>query len=60
MWKGKVTEELIKLHNQYLKKYGMEPDEFAEIFYDGMSYDEYVGYIKECLEKDLEIPDVVK
>lgn len=60
MWNGKVTEELKQLHEQYYEKYEMEPDWYAEIFYAGMSYEEYLGYIRECLGKGLEIPDVVK
>lgn len=60
MWKGKVTEELIELHKVYLKEYHMEPDEYSEILYDGMSYDEYVGYIRQCLQKGVQIPEVVK
>lgn len=60
MWKGKVTKELKNLHGQYYEMFETEPDWYAEIFYDGMSYEEYIGYIKECLEKEVEIPDVVQ
>lgn len=61
MWEGKITQELIELHREYREKHDdMGADEYEEIFYDGMSYEEYIGYIRLCLEKNLEIPDVVK
>lgn len=60
MWKGKVTEELIELHKAYFERYNMEPDEYIEILYDGMAYDEYVGYIQQCLQNGVQIPEVVK
>lgn len=60
MWKGKVTPELIELHHEYQKKYDMKPDEYAEIMYDGMNYDEYIGYIRIYLEKkNCEISDML-
>ncbi len=60
MWEGLVTEELKELFRLYDDKFGCDPDEYAEIYYDGMSYDEFVGYIKECLSTGKEIPDVVE
>ena len=60
MWKGRVTNELIELHKAYLEKYNMEPDEYCEILYDAMSYEEYVGYIQTCLKERVQIPKVVK
>lgn len=60
MWEGKITQELVDLHGKYLDKYGAEPDEYDQIIYNGMSYDEYITYIRLCLEKNLEMPDIVK
>lgn len=60
MWNGRVTQELIELHSKYLEYFGNEPDEYAEIFYDAMSYEEYISYIRKCLEEKVEIPDVVQ
>lgn len=60
MWTGKLTDELKELYKQYYEMFETEPDWYAEIFYDGMSYEEYVGFIRECLKKKVEIPYVVK
>ncbi|KAA3383956.1 hypothetical protein F1904_11935 [Akkermansia muciniphila] len=61
MWNGKWTKELEGLYDEYAAMWdGMEPDEYEEILYDVMTYEEFVGYIKECLEKHLEIWDVVE
>ena len=59
MWKGLFDEEMRRLFVLYNERFGGCPDEYEEIAYDLMSYDEFAGYIKECLEKDVEIPDVV-
>ena len=47
------------MSKHYDKQFKRDPDTYEEIAYDLMSYDEFAGYIKECLEKDVEIPDVV-
>ena len=60
MWEGKYTEEMDKLFTEYIKMFGGDPDGYEGIAYHAMDYDEFMGYIKECLEKHLEIPDVVK
>ncbi len=60
MWEGLVTEELKELYRLYDDKFGCDPDTYAEIYYDDMSYDEFVGYIKECLETGKSIPNVVE
>lgn len=45
------------------KLYALEhhggPDEYDELCYDAMTYDEFVGYIREALEKHCCIVDVV-
>lgn len=61
MWEGKVTEELKDLYIQYAELFdGMYPDEYAELegCYD-ISYDEFVGYIKECIKRKEKMPDVM-
>lgn len=61
-WRGrKVTEELKKLYKQYDELFRGYPDEYLELegCYDDMSYEEYVGYIKECIEKKKAMPYVV-
>lgn len=60
MWRGKITEKLKKLHEEYFKKFDCEPDEYAEIVYCAMTYDEYIGYIKQCIEENKEMPDIVE
>lgn len=63
LWHGKVTEELKELYIQYEKLFSpFYPDNYAEIDYEGyqdMTYDEYVGYIKECIKQKKEMPDIV-
>lgn len=60
MWKGKFDASLKELFLQYQERFNCCPDLYAEIAYELMTYDEFSGYIRECLEKNVEIPDVVK
>ena len=39
---------------------GVEPEDYEEILYSAMTYEEFVGYIRECLRTGKEIPDVVE
>ena len=59
MWKGRFDEEIRMLFDEYEKKFGCDPDTCEEIAYYAMSYDELAKYIKECLEKGVEIDEVV-
>ena len=60
MWKGKITLELKELARKYADEHhGCGPDEYDEIFYDTITYDEFVGYIQEALEKHCCIVDVI-
>ena len=60
MWNGAVTEELKTLAHQYEEKFhGAWADGYDELNYDAMSYDEFVGFIKECLASGKEMPEVV-
>lgn len=60
MWNGKVTEELKDLFRRYDEAFGEgDPDEYDELCYDAMSYEEFVGYIREALRTHRCIVDVV-
>lgn len=59
-WEGKVTEELRELYQKYFDKFECFPDTYAGIYYSAMTYEEFVGYIRESLDKNLEIPYVVR
>ena len=60
VWNGLITEELRQLGQAYADKFnGVWPDWYDELNYDVMTYERFVGYMKECLEKGLEMPDVV-
>ena len=60
MWSGAVTKELQELFAQYMKvNDGYQPDEYDELNYDAMTYEEFVGFIKSALEQGVELPDVV-
>ncbi len=58
MWNGKVTEELKELAKQYAAENYIGPDEYDELCYDAMTYEEFVGYIKEALRRHCCIVDV--
>lgn len=60
MWNGKITKELKQLSEEYAADNdGYYPDEYEELCYDAMTYDEFVGYIKEALRRHCCIVDVV-
>ena len=59
MWEGKYTKEMDQLFTQYAKMFGGDPDGYDDIAYEGMSYDKFLGYIKECLEKHKDMPEVI-
>ena len=59
MWEGLFDEDMKKLFDLYEERFRCDPDTYEEIAYDLMSYDEFAGYIKEWLNKDVEIPEVV-
>ena len=61
MWKGKYTKELDELYDKYEELFpNSYPDEYEEIEYHGMTYDEYVGYIKECIKQKKEMESIVE
>ena len=60
MWKGKVDSHLIEIANKYYDEFGCDPDTYEEIAYECMTYEEFCGYIEECLEKHVEIDEVVE
>lgn len=60
MWEGKWNEYMKDLFIKYNDKFGCSPDTYEEIIYEAMDYEEFCGYIEECLKKNKEIPDVVE
>ena len=60
MWEGKYDEKLNQLYDEYYERFGCLPDTYEEIYYDDMSYDEFVGYINQALEKNVEIDEVIE
>lgn len=60
MWNGRVTDELIELYREYKRKFdGALPDGYIELNYDYIPYDEFIQYMKICIETGLEMPDIV-
>lgn len=60
MWKGKMTEELEDLFVQYMDEHnGMPPDGYVELCYNAMTYDEFVGYIKDALQRHCSIVKII-
>ena len=52
MWNGKITDELKDLYFRYMNEnHGIGPDSYDELCYDAMSYEEFVGYIREALRR---------
>ena len=61
MWEGLMTEELESLFFQYMDMHnGVTPDSYIDVYYEEISYDEFVGYIRKCLETGLEITEVIE
>lgn len=61
MWEGLVTPELDDLFRRYAEQHhGIEPDEYLDVYYEELTYDEFVGYIRKCLETGLELPEVIE
>lgn len=61
MWNGKVTDELRELARKYAAENdSISPSSYDELCYDAMSYDEFLGYIKEALRLHCCILDVVE
>lgn len=58
MYKGKMTEELNKLYEDYYKKFDCYPDEYDDLEYDEKTYDVFVADIKKCLKNNKEIEDL--
>ena len=60
MWESEFTEELLDLYKKYAAEhYGVEPDGYDELCCNAMTYEEFVGFIKECLATGKEMPEVV-
>ena len=59
MWEGKYDDAMDKLFRAYNDRFNCEPDEYAEIAYELMTYEEFSGYIQECLEKDISLPRLI-
>lgn len=60
MWEGKITEELVDLCRKYEEEHhGTPPDGYIELCYDAMTYDEFVGYIKEALRRHCTVVDII-
>ena len=56
-----MTEELNDLFCQYREEFGVgDPDEYDEICYDAITYEEFVAYIQLALERHQELPEIVK
>ncbi len=60
LWHGEATEELKELYIQYEKTFHVfYPGSYEEIDYEGLTYDEYVNYIKKSLEKKVILPKIM-
>ena len=60
MWNGIMTEELEHLFDLYAEQHnGADPDEYDDVYYEEISYEEFIGYIQNCLETGEELPDVI-
>ena len=55
MWYGKDTQELLRLKEEYEKKFGYNPDGEMDLEYGSDEYKEYVRDIKTAIKigKDL-------
>ncbi len=61
MWNGIMTEELEHLFDLYAEQHnGADPDEYDDVYYEEISYEEFIGYIQKCLETGEELPEVIE
>ena len=59
-WKGKRTKELDRLYEEYGDIFDRYPDGYLEL--EGcynISYEEYVGYLKECIKEKRALPYIM-
>ena len=60
MWEKEVPDELKQLFEEYNQMFpGSYPEDYDELNYNAMTYDRFVGYIRESLRTGKELPDVV-
>lgn len=59
IWCGKKTDELEILSEQYVGLFGVWPDGYEDIDINRLDYDDYITVIKICIDKKIEIGDVL-
>ena len=55
MYYGRITQELIRLRKEYLKKFGYDPNGDMEIEVGDEDYEEYVEALRESIRTCKEI-----
>ena len=58
MYKGRLTNELKKLFNEYYDIFGCCPDEYDDVEYFEENYEKFVEDIKKCIKEKKEIEDI--
>lgn len=59
IWCGKKTDELEILSEHYVGLFGVWPDGYEDIAINLLDYDDYIALIKMCIDKKIEIEDVL-
>lgn len=60
MYKGKMTNKLNKLFEEYYKKFQCYPDEYDDIEYFDNDYDELIKDIEKSLKENKEIEEILR
>lgn len=60
MYKGRMTEELSKLYDEYYEMFGCDPDFYENTYFDNNNYEEYVTMIKKSLKTGKELGSFYK
>ena len=55
MYRGKMTDELWELYEEYKAKFGYSPGGELSVVYNEATYDEYVRDIKDCIRTGIGI-----
>ncbi len=58
MYKGKITDELSELFDEYYEKFQCYPDEYDDIEYFEDTYEKFIEDIKKSIKENKEIEDL--
>lgn len=60
MWMGRWSKELSVMYDCYYELFGVEPDCYGQIDYDGISYNDFKRCLKKSILTNIEFPESIK